>query len=302
MRDPKTGLRTDRDRFWDRNYVRALISYWFGEDRAKYDKLTSEQKALLDAEVIALFEYFKGLKDVLLNLLSLGIQKAELAAFSRIVCGAGASPKLTLQVFQTAEMLVKEGRLGREVIRRSLAAESTIWTKMAKLNSNAGKILAILVCLQVAVHLYKGDYAKAIAEIGKTAMCALAAPMAMIDLVDAIIGFLLPEDWLKWPPMQVLRGMNPAQCTSMIIENLSYLLYMFGMARMNNWKAVEAAITKMCESIEKSPAGIFTYLSRDTALLMDEFVLPTGVSKFEILGFSIRNLADYARANPHDRY
>lgn len=296
------GFRTDRDRFRDVPYVRALLCYYFGEDQANYQKLTAAQKQQLDAEFIALFEYYKGLKDIFLNLLSLGIQKAELAAFSRIVCGTGASPKLTLQVFQTVESLVKEGRLGREVIRRSLQAESTIWTKMSKLNTNSGKVLGLLVILQVAAHIYKGDFPKAIAEIGKTALCALAAPMALIDLVDAIIGFLLPENWLKWPPVQVIRGMNPAQCSAQIIENATYMLYIFAMAYQKNWTAVTAAITKMCEAIEKSPAGVYTYLARDSALLLDEFVLPNGVSKFEIFGASIRNLADYARANPHDRY
>ncbi len=296
------GFRTDRDRFRDVPYVRAILSYYFGEDSVHYPKLTAEQKQLLDAEFIALFEYYKGLKDIFLNLLSLGIQKAELAAFARIVCGTGASPRLTVQVFQTVEALVREGRLGREVIRRSLQAESTIWARMERLNSNSGRVLGVLVCLQVAAHVYKGDFAKAIAEIGKTALCALMAPMAFIDLVDSILGFLLPEDWLKWPPVQVIRGLNPAQCSAQIIENLSYMLYIFGMARRNNWPAVEKAIVKMCDAIEKSPTGVFTYLARDTALLFDELVLPNSVSKFEIFGASIRNLADYARANPHDRY
>ncbi len=35
---------------------------------------------------------------------------------------------------------------------------------------------------------------------------------------------------------------------------------------------------------------------------MDELVMPAGVSKFEIFGASIRNLADFARANPHNQY
>jgi hypothetical protein len=62
---------------------------------------------------------------------------------------------------------------------------------------------------------------------------------------------------------------------------------------------VTVGIDKMCKSFETSPAGIYSYLARDTAMLMDEYVLPAGVSKFEIFGASIRNLADNARANPY---
>ena len=78
------------------------------------------------------------------------------------------------------------------------------------------------------------------------------------------------------------------------------MVYIFGMAKKNNWKAVEESITKMCESFESSPAGIFTVLSRDSALLLQEYVLPDSVSNFEICGASMRNLADYARAHPTD--
>ena len=77
-----------------------------------------------------------------------------------------------------------------------------------------------------------------------------------------------------------------------MVENMSRMVYIFGMARKNNWKAVEASITKMCDSFKSSPAGIFTVSSRDTTMLMQEYVLPEQISNFEIYGASLRNLAD----------
>jgi hypothetical protein len=292
-------MRTDQYRFSDPNYVRSLLEAYWG---LSCGPLSPEQTKMLNEEMLQFGEYYKGILDILTNLLQVGIAKSEMAVFVSLVVKNGASPKLFLQVMSTTLQLVREGRLGKDVIQRCVQESSSIGKKLAALNSNSGRVLIFLVVLQVGFHLKRGDYPKAIAEIGKTALCGLVAPMALIDLVDSIIGFLLPAEWAKWPPIRVIRGLNPAQCSSMIIENISYLVYIFGMARQRNWTKVAAAVEKMCAAIENSPAGIYTYLARDTAMLMDELVLPNWVSETEIFGASIRNLADYARANPHSAY
>ena len=292
-------MRTDQYRFADPVYVRQLLAVYFGVEEGP---LTAAQEKLIKEEMVQFGEFYKGILDILANLARFFVVKAQLVVFVSLVVKTGASPRLFVQVMGTTLALVREGRLGLDVIQKCAEHGSDIGKKLSALNSKAGGTLAFLVALQVGFHLVRGDYAKAVAEIGKTALCGLIAPMALIDLVDSIIGFALPTEWAKFPPIRVIRGMNPAQCSALIIENITTLAYVFTMAKQNNWTRVTAGIEKMCTSIESSPAGIFTYLSRDTALLMDELVLPAGVSKFEIFGASIRNLADYARANPHNQY
>ena len=292
-------MRTDQYRFADPNYVRQLLGVYYGGDEGP---LTPDQQKQIKEEMLQFGEFYKGILDILANLAQYFVVKAQLAVFVSLVVKTGANPRLFVQVMGTTLALVREGRLGIDVIQKCAEHGSDLGKKLSAINSNAGKTLCFLVALQVGFHLIRGDYAKAVAEIGKTALCGLIAPMALIDLVDSIIGFALPTEWAKFPPIRVIRGMNPAQCSAVIIENISTLAYVFTMAKMKNWTKVMAGIEKICTSIESSPVGIFTYLSRDTALLMDELVLPAGVSKFEIFGASIRNLADFARANPHNQY
>ncbi len=291
-------MRTDQYRFMDPRYVEQLLTTYYGEAMGP---LSPDQQRQLKEEMLQFGEFHKGSLDILANLAQYFVVKAQLIVFVSLVVRTG-NPRLFVQVLRTTLALVREGRLGLDVIKKCAENRSSIGKMLSALNSRAGGCLVFLVALQVCFHMNRGDYAKAVAEIGKTALCGLIAPMALIDLVDSIIGFVLPTEWAKYPPIRVIRGMNPAQATAMIIENISTLAYVFTMAKLNNWTRVTAGIDKMCTSIESSPAGIFTYLSRDTALLMDEFVLPAGVSKFEIFGASIRNLADFARANPHDQY
>lgn len=292
-------MRTDQYRFADPYYVQQLLGVYYG---ATEGPLTPDQQKQIKEEMLQFGEFYKGILDILANLAQYFVVKAQLAVFVSLVVKTGANPRLFVSVMGTTLALVREGRLGIDVIQKCAEQGSNIGKKLAAMNSNAGKTLCFLVALQVGFHLIRGDYAKAVAEIGKTALCGLIAPMALIDLVDSIIGFALPTEWAKFPPIRVIRGMNPAQCSAVIIENISTLAYVFTMAKMKNWTKVTAGIEKICTSIESSPVGIFTYLSRDTALLMDELVLPAGVSKFEIFGASIRNLADFARANPHNQY
>ena len=283
-------LRTDQYRFMDPRYVVYMLSA--GLDPAP-------RTPALKEELLKFGEWYKGILDVGANLLRMGLAKAEILVFVSLVVKTGASRRLIMQVLNTTVMLVRQGRLGREVIQRCVYNSAGIGKKLGALNSKAGAALIFVVVLQVGFHLQRGDYAKAIAEIGKAALCGLLAPMALIDLVDTMLGFALPEQWANFPPVRVIRAMNPAQCSALIIENMSILTYVFCMARKNNWKQVTVGIDKMCKSFETSPAGIYSYLARDTAMLMDEYVLPAGVSKFEIFGASIRNLADNARANPY---
>ncbi len=292
------ALRTDQYRFTDSLYVRDLLQASWGF----FGPLDPSQQQELAEEMRKFGEFYKGILDILINLLQMGIAKAELVVFVSLVVQTKASPKLFLQVMSTTQQLVREGRLMRDVIQNCVRHQAVIGQKLLALNSNSGRALVFLVVLQVGFHLQRGDYPKAIAEVGKTALCGLIPPVALIDLVDSVIGFLLPESWAKWPVIRVIRGLNPAQCSALLIENISYLVYIFGMARQRNWTQVASAVNKICDSMEKSPLGIYTYLTRDFAVILDELMLPNWVSRAEILGASIRNLADYARANPHNQY
>ncbi|MEO7651900.1 MAG: hypothetical protein ABIZ80_15660 [Bryobacteraceae bacterium] len=85
---------------------------------------------------------------------------------------------------------------------------------MAGLSKNSGRFLAILVCFQLILHTSR---AKMGGELAKTVL--------LIDLIDALIGLFVPEWILKQPVVRVLRGMNPAQCTDYIVQNMCWLVY-----------------------------------------------------------------------------
>lgn len=289
------SLRTDRDRFTDLDYTCALLRTYLGVD---IGPLSPEQRKLLNEEMRAFGEYWKGALDVITNLQMLGVNAYNTIEYYRIVQRTGGSKGAISQIFKYTLQLTKEGKLGATFIERIAANSSQISKALTNFKQSGSKFLGFLVCLQVAFHAARGDYAKCVAEVAKTALCGAIPLMAFMDLVDAILGLILPEWVLKQPVVRVLRGMNPAQCTFSMVENMCWLVYCGTIARQRGMTAFNAALDAWCIQMEKSPMAIYTNLSRDTAMLFDEYILPDCFSNFSIFGASIRNLADYARANP----
>jgi len=103
--------------------------------------------------------------------------------------------------------------------------------------------------------------------------------------------------------------MNPAQCTSVIVENMCWLVYCGAIAHQKGRPAFEQALGKWATAMEKNPMAIYTFLARDTATLLDDMGKYMGDQSitgcalnywlsFSVGGASLRNLADYNRANP----
>lgn len=288
-------LRTDRARFTDMEYGFAVIRLYLKIDIGPLTP--ADQKALAE-EVRQFNEYWKGSLDVLANLSILGISSRNTLEYYKLVQKTGGSAGAVSQILKYTLQLTKEGKLGAQFIDQVVRNSSQISRLLTNMKANSSKFLGFLVIIQVLIHASRGDYPKCIAEIGKTALCGAVPIIAFLDLVDAMIGLLVPEQYLKMPVMKVLRGMNPAQCSSYITENMCWLLYCGAMARQKNWTKFNDGLDAWCKKMEDSPMAIYTNLSRDTALLFDEYILPDSWSRFSVFGASIRSLADYARANP----
>lgn len=289
------AVRTDRDRFRDPSYVGPLLRCFFGLEAGP---LTPEQRAILNEEMRQFNEYWKGALDILMNLTLLGISTRTVCQYFELVRMTGGSPGGVRDVLKYTLQFCNEGKNGAAFIKHIVQHSGRISQAMMDMGKNSGKLLAFLVVFQVAIHASRGDYAKCMAEIVKVAVSGVVPVMAFLDLVDAIIGLIVPEQYLKHPLMRVIRGMNPAQCTGYITENLCWLVYCLGVAKQQGWVAFDRATAAWCAQMEKSPLAIYTCLSRDFSVFLDEYILPDSISRFSIAGVSLRNLADYARANP----
>lgn len=288
-------LRTDRDRFRDIDYTVSLLRLYFGLDAAP---LTPEQRRILNEELRQFNEYWKGALDALTNISMLGANAYHTIEYYKLVQKTGGSTGAISQILKYTLQITKDGKMGGQFIQLIAQNSSSISKALSNFKSSGSKFLGFLVCIQVSIHATRGDYAKCIAEVAKTALCGAIPVMAFIDLVDAILGLVLPEWVLKQPIVRVLRGMNPAQCTFYMVDNMCWLVYCGTIARQQGLTAFSNALDAWCDQMEKSPLAIYTMLSRDTAVLFDEYILPDCFSQFSIFGASVRNLADYARANP----
>lgn len=288
-------LRTDTMRFTDLQYTGDLLRLYFKID--VYPLTPADEKQLKE-EFLALNEYMKGGLDVLTNIAILGVNAHNTIEYYKLVLRTGGSRGSILQILKYTLQLTKEGQLGAQFIQAVVRNSNSISSLLNNFKANSSKFLGFLVCIQVGIHAVRGDYPKCVAEIGKTALCGAIPVMAFIDLVDSMLGLIIPEQYLKMPVVRVLRGMNPAQCSFAMIENMCWVLYCAAVGRQKGWTQFNNAMDAWATAIEKSPLSIYTQLSRDTAMLFDEYILPNSWSTFSVYGASIRNLADYARANP----
>ncbi|MGD9562451.1 MAG: hypothetical protein AB7F88_09565 [Pyrinomonadaceae bacterium] len=288
-------LRTDTMRFTDLRYTEAVLRLYLKVDR--YPLTPAEEKQLKE-EFLAFNEYLKGGLDVLTNISILGVSAYNTIEYYKLVVKTGGSPGAINQILKYTFQLTKEGRLGAQFIDAIARSSGNISSFLTRFKANSSKFLGFLVVIQVGIHAVRGDYPKCLAEIGKTALCGAIPVAAFIDLVDSMLGLIVPQEYLKMPIVRVLRGMNPAQCTFVMVENMCWLLYAAAVGRQKGWTKFNDALDAWASKIESSPLSIYTQLSRDPALLFDEYILPDSFSRFSIFGASIRNLADYARANP----
>jgi hypothetical protein len=282
----------------DPAYSASLLRAYLGID---VYPMTPEQKAQLDAEMIAFGEFYKGCLDIINNLVQIGIARMEVCNYFSVVVRTGGSPTSIRTILRYTLALSKDAQLARTFISHVSQNANEVGQAFARMNKASGNVLVFIVALQVVFDLAKGDYPKCVAEIAKTALCSFCPVAAFIDLIDSIVGFLLPDNWANWPPIQVIRGMNPAQCSAQVVENICYLVYIFAMALRNDWKEVAAACAKLCNAIEKSPLGVYTFLSRDFALILDDY-MPNAITRTRFLGIyglSINDWAQVARAEPH---
>lgn len=295
--------RTDRDRFRDPTYIGPLLRTFLRIDayQGYIGPLTPEQQKILNAEMSAFVEYWKGALDIAANIVTLGVSARTAAAYFELVVRTGGSVNLIKEILKYTLQFNREAKSGAAAMEYIVKNLGLVSKELLDIKSKSGRTLVLLVIIQLSIHLARGDYAKFLGELAKTAFSLVIAPAALIDLIDSIFGFFMPEWVLKLPAVRVLRAMNPAQCAGYVIENISWLCYCSALAVMKGWKETSKALDAWCVELEKSPLGIYTCLSRDTAMLFDEYLLPEDLSKINILwieGATIRNLADNARMNP----
>jgi hypothetical protein len=266
-----------------------------------FGPLSPDKIKVVNEEFRQLCENWKIVGEIVGNFLQLGISTHITVQYLEL-CGRAVTTKAGFsELMRVTLQFTKESRNGAQFIQYLVQNTGKISKSLSNVKLGSVRFLGFLVALQVFIHLTRGDYAKVVGEIVKTALSIPLPAMVLIDLVDNILGYFLPEWVLKQPVIRMIRTWNPAQCVNYITENVCWLVYCATIAKTNGDTELNIALDAWLTKLDESPMAIYSAVAEPLADIFNN-IMPDGVSRFEIFGASVRNLADYYNQNRNQGY
>lgn len=165
-----------------------------------------------------------------------------------------------------------------------------------KLATKVGKLSAVFLvitsCVQITIHLKRGDHGLALGELVKTVFACLATPFAVMELFDLILCALYP-DFMKNPFVRILRLIPGAlQGAKQLANSLVTLAHVYFKAESLGLREVNDKLNRLADEWERTQFGVVTELSRGIVYYMATKFPKMMNSEF------IRNLVVYHQNHP----